>query len=321
MTQVKPAFPQPLAYILTWLGKLPLPLLQWLARGSARLLGLNKSTKAITTIERNLLIAFPHLRPVQRQLLAKQALTAQLQSMLEFIKCWGSSPQWSIRQIKQVTGQHLLIQAIEQKKGLILVVPHFGSWELMNAWLSQFTATVIMYKPSKNAQLDQFVLAARNRLRATLVPADESGVRQIFKALKQGGVTAILPDHTPEPSGGIYSPFFGCPLLTSTLVSKLAQKTQCAVLQMYCLRQPDQPGFSIHIEPMDDTIRSASLQQSVDCLNASIEQLIQAHPAHYHWTYKRFKANPALEDIYYQDDAQVADKIKTSQQEFFTTAH
>ena len=37
---------------------------------------------------------------------------------------------------------------------------------------------------------------ARSREQANLVPTDESGVRQIFKALKQGETTVILPDHT-----------------------------------------------------------------------------------------------------------------------------
>ena len=40
--------------------------------------------------------------------------------------------------------------------------------------------------------LMQTVLCARSREQANLVPTDESGVRQIFKALKQGETTVIL---------------------------------------------------------------------------------------------------------------------------------
>lgn len=305
-----------LGHGLYWLSKMPLGFLQGLSRLTAGIISRLPSASAVKAIERNLLIAFPQLSPTERQQLARQALQTQFQSMLEFVKCWGNAPQYSIRQVKQVYGQELLIQAIEQKKGLILVVPHFGSWEIMNAWLNQFADMVIMYKPSKNPQLDQFVLQARSRLRATLVPTDENGVRQIFKALKQGGVTAILPDHIPEPSGGIYSPFFGCPVLTTTLVSRLAQKTQCAVLQLSCVRQADGDGFQITVEAIEDAIRSRDLQISVNALNASMAQLITKYPAHYHWTYKRFKANPLLEDIYSMDEAEVSAHIQTAQSEF-----
>ena len=302
-----------LGYALRWLSKMPLGFLQRLGRTSARLISHIQSASALASVERNLLIAFPQLNSTDRKQLAKQALAAQFQSMLEFVKCWGNTPAFSLNQIKHIEGQHLLTQAIADNKGVILVVPHFGSWEFMNAWLCQFGDMIIMYKPSNNQQLDEFVLQARSRLSATLVPANENGVRQIFRALKQGGVTAILPDHIPEQSGGIYSNFFDCPVLTTTLVSRLAHKTQCAVLQVSCLRQDNHDGFRIMIEPIDEVIRSANLQDSVDGLNASMAQLIARHPVHYHWTYKRFKANPLLASIYSLPEPEVTAQIQRAQ--------
>jgi len=70
-------------------------------------------------------------------------------------------------------------------------------------------------------------LQARQKTNAILVPADETGIRAIFKHLKQGGLTVILPDHIPKPSGGIYADFFKQNVLSGTIVPKLAQKTQC----------------------------------------------------------------------------------------------
>lgn len=305
-----------LSRLLTLLSKLPLLWLQAFASLIAFILLRHKKNGLYKTIQRNLLIAFPHWSEQQRQHMTALALQAQLQSILEFLKCWGNPPAYSVNLIKQVTGEHLLTDAIEQQKGLILLVPHFGTWEIMNAWINQFTDIVIMYKPDDNPALNEFVLQARSRLRATLVPADESGVRQLFKALKRGGVTAILPDHTPEASGGIYSPFFGCPVLTSTLVSRLAQKTQCAVLQLSCLRIEEDPHFfQVSVETLDNAIHSENLQTSVDCMNASIEQLIKRHPQHYHWNYKRFKANPLLTDIYYENATKVALHIQQARQQ------
>ena len=302
--------------LLALLGKLPLLWLQLFASLIAWVLVLHKKNGLYKTTHRNLLIAFPEWDEKHRQHMTALALKAQLQSMLEFVKCWSSPPQYSVERIKQVTGQHLLHDAIARQKGLILIVPHFGTWEIMNAWINQFTDIVVMYKPDNHPALNKFVLQARSRLRATLVPADESGVRQLFKALKRGGVTAILPDHTPEASGGIYSDFFGCRLLTSTLVSRLAQKTQCEVLQLSCQRMADDPHyFQVNVETVDTAIRSDSLQASVDCMNTSIENLIRRHPQHYHWNYKRFKANPLLGDIYYEDADKLAPRIQQANQQ------
>ena len=305
-----------LSTLLSLLSKLPLLWLQAVASILAWLLVQHKKNGLYKTIHRNLLIAFPEWDNAHRQQMTALALKAQLQSLLEFVKCWAEPPQYSVNRIKQVTGEHLLQDAIARQKGLILIVPHFGTWDMMNAWVNQFSDIVVMYKPDDNPALNQFVLQARSRLRATLVPADESGVRQLFKALKRGGVTAILPDHTPEASGGIYSDFFGCPLLTSTLVSRLAQKTQCEVLQLSCQRMDDDPHhFHVTVEAVDATIRSDSLQASVDCMNASIENLIKRHPQHYHWNYKRFKANPLLGDIYYEDAGKLAQRIQQASQQ------
>ena len=60
-------------------------------------------------------------------------------------------------------GEDLLHDALAQNKGLVLIVPHFGTWEIMNAYVAQFTSMTIMYKPVKNQAADQFVRAARSR--------------------------------------------------------------------------------------------------------------------------------------------------------------
>lgn len=92
---------------------------------------------------------------------------------------------------------------------MLAIVPHLGTWEMMNAWLNQFGAPTIMYKPVKGKMANDFVLQGRSRLNATLVPTNGSGVKAVFKTLKQGGFSIILPDHVPNPSGDIIVPFLG----------------------------------------------------------------------------------------------------------------
>ena len=135
-------------------------------------------------------------------------------------------------------------------------------------------------------------------MNATLVPTDESGVRAIFRALKQGGFTAILPDHVPDHSGGIYSDFMGQRVLTTTLVSKLAQKTQCSVVGLSCIRRNDGLGFDIVCDLIDPQISSKNLQVSVDTLNSEIKRIIGRAPEQYMWGYKRFKQLENKQQVY-----------------------
>lgn len=266
---------------------LPLSLLQLIASWIAILLNsYNSSMKRITRI--NLQLAYPDLSTRQQNIFIKNSLKSQCMTYVESIKCWGMPPEYNLALFKNIYGEQYFTEALANKKGVIVVIAHFGCWELLNAWLNQYASPMIMYKPNKNKGIDRFMLEARQRLNATLVPTDENGVRSIFKHLKQGGLTVILPDHLPKESGGIYSNFFGQKTLSTTLVSKLASKTQCNVIGLSCIRD-EVSGFNVHCSRLSDDILSKDLQTSVDRLNQDLEEMINIAPEQYLWSYKRFR--------------------------------
>ena len=275
---------------------LPLSLLQLIASWIAILLNsYNSSMKRITRI--NLQLAYPDLSTQQQKIFIKNSLKSQCMTYVESIKCWGMPPEYNLALLKNIYDEQYFTEALANKKGVIVVIAHFGCWELLNAWLNLYSAPMIMYKPNKNKGIDRFMLEARQRLNATLVPTDENGVRSIFKHLKQGGLTVILPDHLPKESGGIYSPFFGQKTLSTTLVSKLASKTQCNVIGLSCIRD-EVSGFNVHCSRLSDDILSKDLQTSVDSLNQNLEAMINIAPEQYLWSYKRFRKVEGQENIY-----------------------
>jgi KDO2-lipid IV(A) lauroyltransferase len=167
-----------------------------------------------------------------------------------------------------------------------------GTWEMMNAWIHQYGIPTIMYKPMKNEDFNAFALQARQRLNATLVATDANGVKTLFKNLKQGGFSIILPDHVPQPSGGVVVPFFGIPCLTSTLASKMAQKTQCRLVGLSCFRSADGEGFEVYCDDLNDPQPcDADLDVATAALNKAVEAMINRFPAEYMWGYKRFRGD------------------------------
>lgn len=274
--------------LLTLFSKLPMITIQKIAQLiGGFLFTTHASARKVTEI--NLKIAYPELNQQQIEDLAKESLKSQVMSYAEFIKIWGSSTDYAESQITKVHGEEILLNAIKANQGVIAVIPHLGTWELLNVWLNQHASPVIMYKPSPHKNLNRFMLESRQRLNANMVPTDENGVRAIFKHLKKGGLTAILPDHIPKESGGIYSMFYGQDSFSSTLVSKLASKTQCAVIGLTCIRNKDLSGFEIFVSPMSMNILSKNTQISVDHLNQELEFIINTSPENYVWSYKRFR--------------------------------
>lgn len=284
--------------MLRFFSLLPLRWLQGIGGFLGLLVARARNSSPAFVIKRNLDLCFPEESEQWRTDTTLKCMRSTGTGMLECAKTWGEPPSYSVGMIRKVHNEAVIDEAIAAGKGTIAIVPHFGNWEFMNAWLNTKTPTTIMYKPGKNPGVDRFVLDARSRLDATLVPTDERGVKALFKSLRQNGFTAILPDHTPLEAGGIYAPFFGISTLTGVLTSKLVQKTKCSVIVMYCLRRPDGDGFEVHLTKPDENIYSDDLLTSVTALNKTVENVIRVAPEQYQWSYKRFKRCENLKHAY-----------------------
>ncbi|UNU73505.1 lysophospholipid acyltransferase family protein [Moraxella nasovis] len=294
----------------------PMWMLYLLAHFASFVLNLNTNHKVMNIIRTNLLLAYPKMSETEREVFVKKSLKQQAVNMIASIKSWAMPPQWSIDQIHTVHRQQVLLDALDNPNGMLAIVPHLGAWEIMNAWLNQFGSPTIMYKPVKGELINEFVLQGRQRLNATLVPTDATGVKAIFKTLKSGGFSIILPDHVPDPSGGVVVPFFGVPTMTSTLAPKLAQKTQCALVGLTCIQREDGQGFDIYCDRLDDpNLYHKDIHTATLAFNQAIETMIERFPLHYTWNYKRFKHTPIGDDVYALDTDTLAKARKQTLKE------
>ena len=281
-----------MSFYITLLRLLPLAVLRSLAKVAAYLITQNPNKSMLWKTRVNLGLAYPQLSATQQEQLASESVQKQCLSYIESAKCWAMPPEWSIAQIQKVHHLEVFTEALKDPKGALIIVPHLGTWEMMNAWIHQYGIPTIMYKPMKNEDFNAFALQARQRLNATLVATDANGVKTLFKNLKQGGFSIILPDHVPQPSGGVVVPFFGIPCLTSTLASKMAQKTQCRLVGLSCFRREDGEGFDVYCDDLNDPeLYDRDIERATTALNKAVEQMINRFPAEYMWGYKRFRGD------------------------------
>jgi KDO2-lipid IV(A) lauroyltransferase len=263
------------------------------SRGLGYLLGqyLARSDSASGRVTReNLRLCMPQLPASERELLARASLVETARAMLETGAVWLRDYRWVERRIVAVEGLELAQAALADARGLIILAPHLGNWEVLGLYLSTLGPITSLYQPPDNPVLEQIVRHSREKVGATLVPTNRQGVTALLKTLKSGGFTAILPDQVPEPSGGAFAPFFGVPALTMTLVHNLVQRTHSQVLMAYARRVPG--GFVIVFRHAAEGIGGDDEQRSLAQLNSSIEACVRAVPAQYQWEYKRFKKQP-----------------------------
>ena len=247
---------------------------------------------------RNLQACFPQLDAGQLEQRVKDSLIATATMAVETAAVWFRDEDWRASQVVEVRNFELFEQAIQNERGLILLAPHFGNWELAGMWSATHAPTTAIYRKPRMEAMDKMLQKVRSHGATRMVPASSRGVMAVVKALSRGEMTVILPDQEPAPEGGIFSPFFGQQALTMTLIHRLVSKTQPQVLMVYARRVGR--GHEIGYMEPDPDIFSEDQQTAVDGLNRSIEKMVLLAPEQYQWEYKRFRKRPVGEPDFYK---------------------
>lgn len=220
---------------------------------------------------------------------SQQALSANVseigKSLLELPWIWRRPLAEVIASVKQCEGWESVVQAQAQGKGVIIITPHLGCFELIAIYVAAQLPMTSLYRRPRWASLDALMRQGRERGQMKLVPADLGGVRQLFKALKRGEIIGVLPDQVPSNGEGEWAQFFGRPAYTMTLIGRLLQASGAALVLCQAQRIPQGKGFTLRFMPLTLTDKSSPASQ----INTALEDLIEMCPTQYLWSYNRYK--------------------------------
>ncbi|MCH2158837.1 MAG: lysophospholipid acyltransferase family protein [Oleiphilaceae bacterium] len=282
--------------LIAWLVTRILKLLSLLSYSSTQKLGrvigraLWLGDSSLTRVTKvNVELAFPDLEQEQQQALIKASLTETAKLFAEFGAMWEWPTEKALGLVKSVRGKELFDMASEQNKGLIVLAPHHGNWELVGLYLSTLRPMAALYRPPKIKPLEDYMSKVRGRHGSELVPTTKRGVIRLFSILREQGMVGVLPDQVPQGSGGIFAPFMGVEANSVKLVSRLIEKTDCLVLSLVAMRREDGTGFDLIFRKADPDIYSDDLYTSVAAMNRTVGTCVRDRPEQYQWEYKRFK--------------------------------
>lgn len=276
---------------LVWLtARLPLPLSQAMGRAFGRLTALVPNRiREVTQL--NVALCLPDLSPTESRRLVRRSLVETGATAFEMGALWGRSPEDLVPLVTSISGGELLDSAVEAGNGVILLLPHIGNWELFNPILTRRGSFTALYRSARIEQVDRLIRESRERTGCRMAPATGGGVRELLRALREGGIVLILPDQEPVERAGEWGRFFGVPTLTMTLVRGLLRRTEAVALFGTALRCPD-GRFSVRYSKAPDGLDDADIEVSLARLNQGVEQCIRLCPEQYQWSYKRFKSRP-----------------------------
>ncbi len=240
----------------------------------------------------NLRLCFPDMDEHERRRLARASLKEAGKTFTEMGAMWFWSPQRVYGLVKEKVNEDMAVGLYHENRGLIVLIPHLGSWEVCNLHYAQDYPLTALYRPPRMAGLQRMIQHSRERVGGRLVPTTPSGVKALYSALGRHEVVGILPDQDPGRGGGTFAPFFGVTTNTMTLVSRLAQRTGAPVVLVYAERLPKGRGYRLHFHPLDASIHDPDPAISAAALNRGVEACVKECPNQYQWGYKRFKTRP-----------------------------
>ena len=169
----------------------------------------------------------------------------------------------------------LLDEALEKGRGVILALPHMGSWDMAAAFGAAAGYDMLAVAERFPGSLDEAIVRNRNRFGLGVITVGRSAVRQIREALSANRFVALVCDLEQGP--GVEVRFFGRRAVVPAGAAAFALKTGAPVLIVHTYATS--PGrYHIVVErapqwPADET--NARAMQSII---TRFESYIRARP-------------------------------------------
>ncbi len=241
----------------------------------------------------NLHLAFGKEKSREELLAIAQGTFQNLGMMaIEFFRI----PKMNVETFKKkvtIEGMEEALRLLEKRKGVLLLLSHFGNWEMMGI-MSKLIGDPIMVlaKPmKKNKRVDQYITGIRNAAGLEVVSSINAG-RTVIKALSKNRIVGILIDQRAKRTEGVWADFFGKKAPTTPGLAVLAMKTGAPVVPVFMVRN----GFGKHrmiIQNPLDLVHTGDIKKDVEAntqlFNHTLESMIRQYPDQWFWVHRRWE--------------------------------
>lgn len=184
-----------------------------------------------------------------------------------------------------VEGYGGIEEALAKRQGILLALPHLGSWEVAGYWFSLrgYSVTTVV-EPVESPELFEWLRRQRARLGLTVLPLGQGTVGQLMETLREGGVVALVADR--DISGtGVPAEFFGERTTLPGGPAVLALRSGAPLFPVAVYQRPG-GRYQAVVRPSLALARGGRFRQDVAAatqqLAAEFELLIRAAPSQWH---------------------------------------
>ncbi|MHB8219805.1 MAG: phosphatidylinositol mannoside acyltransferase [Acidimicrobiales bacterium] len=182
-------------------------------------------------------------------------------------------------------GYEHLKAAMAARNGVVMVLPHVGSWEWGGAFLASegYPMTSVAERIEPPALFEWFV-KERQAMGLTIVPLGSDSGAVVLKTLRSGGLVGLLCDRDIV-GDGVAVEFFGEGTTFPAGPATLALRTGAVLVAAVVYSGPGRDHMAVITPPLD-TSRSGSFRTDVSRITQEIahvfEQFIVRSPEQWH---------------------------------------
>lgn len=208
---------------------------------------------------------------------------------LETLKTLTISPE-ELKERVTFNGIDILRDYAQREQSIIIVLGHFGNWELAGARYSQekdIPRLYVIYHPLQNKHFDALILKMRTRHGTQLYTMRETS-KSMLRDRHLLTATAFIADQTPSPERAFWLTFMNqdTPVFQGT--ENLAKKLGYPVVYISITR-PRRGHYNMQVETLVETPTNTQEGEITRIHTQRLEQDIKQNNDIWLWTHKRWK--------------------------------
>lgn len=229
-----------------------------------------RNGKSVQRLRSNLERTQPSITKLNLDLLVIEALRSYMRYWVDTFRF----PDWSSDRVSEtvsVTNEHLLLDAVAAKTGVIVALPHAGNWDHAGAYFcAKGIPLVTVAERLKPEKLFLKFLAYRQAMGMEVLPLDGRVLGTLAQRLRQGALVALVADRDLSRSG-IDVEFFNGTARMPAGPALLALKTQAPLITAFVSYTEN----GIHIDFKNVVLPSAGEE------DAKVREIVQMTAKHF----------------------------------------
>lgn len=190
--------------------------------------------------------------------------------------------------ILSATMYRTLHQLNREKRNVILLLGHYGNWEILSKLPLQLGLPIqSLYKPQKNRWINRFLRNRRGKHGLQLLPS-HLATKILLSKTSQLSITIFIADQFPGRENGLAIDFLSQPTYMFTGPERIARRTDAYVAYIE-LQAISVQKWKVTLQPICTNAADTPTGHITTSFAHKLEKTILQDPSWWLWSHRRWK--------------------------------